>query len=143
MVGNFGVVPFPGTVAGPSTIGQGNFNIIPKGAADPTAAFEFITWLAGFNNVKFTANIDPQGGWVPASPTIAAAPAYQAYVKKFPWMSTYLEQMSSKYSQAPVLSTHESQAETAMVTASNNVQNGTYTPAQALTYIDTQANSNT
>jgi ABC-type glycerol-3-phosphate transport system substrate-binding protein len=43
MVGNFGVVPFPGTVAGPSTIGQGNFNIIPKGAADPTAAFEFIT----------------------------------------------------------------------------------------------------
>jgi hypothetical protein len=30
-----------------------------------------------------------------------------------------------------------------MVTASNNVQDGTYTPAQALTYIDTQANSNT
>ena len=143
MEGNFGVVPFPGTVAGPSTIGQGNFNIIPKGASDPAAAFEFITWLAGFNNVKFTANMDPQGGWVPASPQIAAAPAYQNYVKKFPWMSTYLEQMSSKYSQAPVLTTHESQAENAMVTASNNVEDGTMTPAQGLTYIDTRANSNT
>jgi hypothetical protein len=58
-------------------------------------------------------------------------------------MSTYLEQMSSKYSQAPVLTTHESQAENAMVTASNNVEDGTMTPAQGLTYIDTRANSNT
>jgi ABC-type glycerol-3-phosphate transport system substrate-binding protein len=135
------VIPFPGTVGGSSTLGQGNFNIIPKGASDPQAAFEFITWLAGFNNVKFTSNIDPQGGWVPAGPQIAAAPAYQAYVKKYPWMSTYLAQMSSKYSQAPRLTTNEDQAETAMATASNNVEDGTMTPAQGLAYIDTQGNA--
>jgi multiple sugar transport system substrate-binding protein len=141
MEGNFGVIPFPGTVGGPSTIGQGNFNIIPEGASNSRDAFEFITWLAGYNNVKFTSNIDPQGGWVPAGPQIAAAPAYQAYVKKFPWMTTYLEQMSSKYSQAPVLTTNQEQANTAMATASNDVQDGSMSPAAALKYIDTQANA--
>ena len=64
--GDFGVVPFPGTVPGASTLGQGNFNIIPKGAAHPAQAFEFITWLAGYHNEAFTASIDPKGGWVPA-----------------------------------------------------------------------------
>ncbi len=68
MVGNFGVEAFPGTEPGPSTFGQGNYNIIPKGAADPQAAFTFIAWLAGYNNVTFTSPIDPKGGWMPASP---------------------------------------------------------------------------
>ena len=73
MVGNFGVVAFPGTVAGPSTFGQGNYNIIPKGASDPAAAFTFIAWLAGYNNTTFNSQIDPKGGWMPASPAIVAA----------------------------------------------------------------------
>ncbi|HEX3956969.1 MAG TPA: extracellular solute-binding protein, partial [Trebonia sp.] len=55
MVGNFGVVPFPHTVGGPSTFGQGNYNIIPKGAAHPAQAFTFISWLAGYNNVAFNS----------------------------------------------------------------------------------------
>jgi multiple sugar transport system substrate-binding protein len=141
MEGNFGVEAFPGTVGGPGTIGQGNFNIIPKGAADPAAAFEFITWLAGFNNLKFTASEDPKGGWVPASPAVAAAPAYQAWLKANPWLDVYISQMGSKYSAAPRLTPTESQVETAMGTASDNVLEKTMTPAQALAYIDTQGNS--
>ena len=35
MNSNFGVVAFPGTVGQPSTFGQGNYNIIPKGAVEP------------------------------------------------------------------------------------------------------------
>ena len=73
MASNFGVVAFPNTVGGPSTFGQGNYNIIPKGAAHPQQAFEFIAWLAGYNNETFNSQIDPKGGWMPASPSVVAA----------------------------------------------------------------------
>jgi len=141
MENNFGVIAFPGTVGGISTIGQGNFNIIPKGASDPAAAFEFITWLAGYDNTQFTSTMDPQGGWMPASPQIAAAPAYQKWVAANPWLKLFLAQMSSKYSVAPVLTPTESQFEQAEATATGNVLEKTMTPSQALAYIDTQGNS--
>ena len=74
---HFGVEAFPGIVPKPSTLGQGNFNIIPKGSAHPAQAFEFISWLAGYHNESFVGSIDPKGGWVPAGPTVTKAPAYQ------------------------------------------------------------------
>jgi multiple sugar transport system substrate-binding protein len=140
MEGNFGVVPFPGTVGGPSTFGQGNYNIIPKGASDPKAAFEFITWLAGFNNLAFNSSMDPKGGWMPVSPQVAAAPAYRTWVKANPWLNIYIEQMSSKYSVTPALTPTESQFQQAEQTATDNILEKTMKPAQALKYIDTQAN---
>jgi multiple sugar transport system substrate-binding protein len=140
MEGNFGVEAFPGTVGGPSTIGQGNFNIIPKGASNPKDAFEFIAWLAGFNNTNFTASEDPLGGWVPASPAVAAAPAYQKWIAANPWLKPFLSQMGSKYSATPALTPTESQLEAAEATATNNVLEHTMTPAAALRYIDSQGN---
>jgi multiple sugar transport system substrate-binding protein len=140
MVGNFGVVAFPGTVAGPSTFGQGNYNIIPKGASNPSAAFTFISWLAGYNNVTFTAQIDPKGGWMPASPAIVAAPAYQAWLKANPWLAVFVQQMSSPYSVTPTLTKTESEFELAEATATEAIAEKTKTPQQALAYIDSQAN---
>jgi multiple sugar transport system substrate-binding protein len=140
MVGNFGVVPFPGVVGGPSTIGQGNYNIIPKGAAHPQQAFQFIAWLAGYGNEKFAASIDPQGGWVPPSAAVVAAPKYQAWIKANPWLRSFFPQMNSKYSQTPALTPTESQLQTAEATATNDVLQKTMTPQQALQYIDSQAN---
>lgn len=139
--GHFGAMPFPGTVGGPSTIGQGNFNIIPKGSAHAAQAFEFISWLAGYHNERFTASIDPKGGWVPAGPSVTKAPAYRAWLKANPWLSGFLPQMSSKYSQAPRLTPTQSQLFQAMDTATNNVLQKLMTPEQALRYIDRQANS--
>jgi hypothetical protein len=49
--------------------------------------------------------------------------------------------MSSKFSETPVLTTNQEQANTAMATASNDVQDGSMSPAAALKYIDTQANA--
>lgn len=141
MEGNFGVEAFPGAEPGPSTIGAGNMNIIPKGASDPAAAFEFITWLAGFNNTKFTSSEDPKGGWMPASPQIAAAPAFQAWVKTNPWIEVYIKQMSSKYSETPALTPTESAFEAAEATATNDILEKTLSPSAALAYVDTQANS--
>ena len=143
MAGNFGVVPFPGTEPGPSTFGQGNYNIIPKGASDPSAAFTFITWLAGFDNLKFNSAEDPKGGWIPASPQVAAAPAYQKWMTANPWLKTFVQQMSSPYSVTPKLTTHESEFETAEGTATEDIAEKAKTPAAALAYIDSQSNSST
>jgi multiple sugar transport system substrate-binding protein len=141
MEGNFGVEAFPGTEPGPSTIGAGNMNIIPKGASDPAAAFEFITWLAGFHNTKFTSAEDPKGGWMPASPQIAAAPAFQAWIRANPWLKVYVDQMSSPYSATPALTPTESAFEAAEATATSDILEKTLSPSAALSYIDSQANS--
>jgi multiple sugar transport system substrate-binding protein len=141
MVGNFGVVAFPNTVGGPSTFGQGNYNIIPKGSAHPQQAFEFIAWLAGFNNETFMTSLYPKGGWMPTSPAGAATPAFQAWVSANPWLNTFIQQMSSPYSVTPKLTATESEFETAEATASEAIGEKTDTWQQALTYIDQQANS--
>jgi multiple sugar transport system substrate-binding protein len=141
MVGNFGVVPFPYTVGGPSTFGQGNYNIIPKGAAHPAQAFTFISWLDGYNNATFTSQIDPKGGWMPASASIVSQPAYQAWLKANPWLQVFVQQMSSPYSVTPTLTKTESEFETAEGLATEAIGEKTKTPQQALAYIDAQANS--
>jgi len=141
MASNFGVVPFPNTVGGPSTFGQGNYNIIPKGSAHPQQAFEFISWLAGYQNEAFNAQMDPKGGWMPASPTVIQQPAYQAWLKANPWLNVFVQQMSSPYSVTPKLTQAESEFETAEATATEDIAEHTKTPQQALVYIDQQANS--
>ena len=141
MAANFGVEPFPNTVGGPSTFGQGNFNIIPKGAAHPKQAFEFIAWLAGYNNETFNSQIDPKGGWMPASPSVVSQPAYQTWLKANPWLNVFVEQMSSPRSVTPKLTPTESEFLTAAATAAEGIAEHTKTPQQALAYIDQQANS--
>lgn len=138
---NFGVEAFPGTVPVPSTLGQGNFNIIPKGSAHPQQAFEFITWLAGYHNEKFMGTIDPKGGWVPAGPSVTKAPAYQSWLKSNPWLSGFLPEMTSPYTQAPALTPTQSQLFTAENTATADVLQKIMTPEKALEYIDQQANA--
>jgi len=141
MNGNFGVVAFPNTVGGPSTFGQGNYNIIPKGSAHPQQAFEFIAWLAGYQNETFNSQMDPKGGWMPASPTVVQQPAYQAWLKANPWLNVFIQQMSSPLSVTPKLTPTESEFLTAEATAAEGIAEHTKTPQQALTYIDQQANS--
>jgi len=139
--GNFGVEAFPGTVPIPSTLGQGNFNIIPKGSAHPQQAFEFLTWLAGYQNEAFMGKIDPLGGWVPGGPTVTKQPAYQDWLKSNPWLADFLPEMTSPYTQAPALTPTQAELFTAENTATADVLQKIMTPAQALKYIDQQANA--
>ncbi|HZR49676.1 MAG TPA: extracellular solute-binding protein [Streptosporangiaceae bacterium] len=143
MSSNFGVVAFPGTVGGPSTFGQGNYNIIPKGAAHPQQAFEFMAWLTGFGNQSFISTMLPKGGWMPTSPSVAQEPAFKSWIGANPWLNVFIEQMSSPLSQTPKLTPTESEFETAEATASEAIAEKTKTWQQALTYIDDQANNAT
>ncbi|MGH2863153.1 MAG: extracellular solute-binding protein [Solirubrobacteraceae bacterium] len=139
--GKFGVESFPAAVGGSSTIGQGNFNIIPKGSKHPQDAFEFISWLAGFKNENYMGKIDPTGGWVPAGPAVTRVPAYKKWISGNPWLKSFLPQMTSKSTVAPELTARQSQLFAAENTATSNVLEKLMTPAQALKYIDKQANS--
>ena len=143
MSNNFGVIAFPGTVGGPSTFGQGNYNIIPKGAAHPAQAFEFMTWLAGFDNESFISTMLPKGGWMPTSPQVASQPTFKSWASANSWLGVFIEQMSSPLSQTPKLTASESAFETAETTASEAIAEKSETWQQALTYIDNQANNTT
>jgi multiple sugar transport system substrate-binding protein len=139
--GKFGVESFPAATGGPSTIGQGNFNIIPKGSKHPQQAFEFIAWLAGYHNESYMGKIDPTGGWVPAGPSVTKVPAYRKWISSNPWLKAFLPQMTSKATVAPVLTARQSQLFAAENTATADVLEKLKTPQQALQYIDKQANS--
>ena len=80
---------------------------------------------------------------MPASPSVATEPAYQAWLSANPWLNVFVEQMSSPLSQTPKLTSTESEFETAEATASEAIAEKTKTWQQALTYIDTQANNAT
>ncbi|MDR2986525.1 MAG: extracellular solute-binding protein [Nocardiopsaceae bacterium] len=143
MSNNFGVIAFPGTVGGPSTFGQGNYNIIPKGAAHPAQAFEFMTWLAGFDNESFISTMLPKGGWMPTSPQVAAQPTFKSWASSNSWLSVFIQQMSRPLSETPKLTASESAFMTAETTASEAIAERSQTWQQALTYIDNQANNTT
>jgi hypothetical protein len=85
--------------------------------------------------------MDPKGGWMPAGPAIAAAPAYKKWLSANPWLSIFIQQMSSPYSVTPALTTHESAFETAEGQATENIAEKSMSPSAALAYIDSQANS--
>jgi multiple sugar transport system substrate-binding protein len=138
--GHIGVVSFPGTVGGASTIGQGNFNIIPKSSKHPQQAFEFEAWLAGYKNANYIAKIDTVGGWIPGGPSVTKVSAYQKWIKSNSYLKSFLPQMTSKYTVAPVLSPRQSELFTAEDTATADVLQKIMTPTQALKYIDKQAN---
>jgi multiple sugar transport system substrate-binding protein len=136
--GNFGVEPFPGI---PSTIGQGNFVIIPKGSKHPAQAAEFIAWLSGYKNAAFAAKIDTAGGWIPGGPSVTKQPVYKAWISSNPWLKGFIPQMTDKGTVAPELTPNQSQLFTAENTATANVLQGLQTPLAALQYIDQQGNS--
>ncbi len=138
--GKFGVESFPAPVGGPSTIGQGNFNIIPKTSKHPKQAFEFIAWLSGYQSASTIAPIDTQGGWVPGGPSVTKDPAYVSWLEANPYLKPFLPQMSSKATVAPILTPTQSQLFAAESNASNEVLQKQMTPMQALQYIDAQAN---
>jgi multiple sugar transport system substrate-binding protein len=143
--GNFGVEAFPGNAQYTgATLGQGNFNIIPKGAAHAKDAFEFMAWMSGYGSrsqATAIAKIDTQGGWVPGGPSVTKLPVYKAWIAANPWLKGFLPEETNKHTAAPVLTPTNSQLFTAEDTASANVLQGTMTPLQALQYIDQQGNS--
>jgi multiple sugar transport system substrate-binding protein len=140
---NFGIEPFPSATGGTSNTGSyinGNYNIIPKGSKYPAQAFQFIAWLAGFDNAAQTKYY-PAGGWMPPSPQLAASPDFQAWEKKVPYVKTFVGLLLDKSSQAVPLTPAEAEYFTAAGTAGQSLATGKTSAAGMLSYIDSQANA--
>lgn len=143
MLSQFGVENFPVVPGGPTTPTSyinGNYNIIPKGAKHPHAAFTFASWLAGYNNPSI-AKYYPQGGWMPTGPALAKTGAFTNWIKKDPYVAKFVTPLLSKSSQYVPLTTGENQFFTAETTAMEDIATKKMTPLQALAYVDSQGNS--
>jgi len=144
LVGKFGVVPFPVPSGGPTTPSSyvwGNYNVIPKGAKHPSAAFKFIAWLTGYDNVPYTAKILPKGGWVPVSAKVSEYRTYQNWLNANTYLKPFITEFASRYSRSETLTSAESEYTTALATAMEEVATKKMTPLQALTYVDKLANA--
>ena len=75
---------------------NGNFMIIPRGAACVQGAWEFIKFWSGLENPERAAEFYTWGGWLPLSPAIAEAPIFRKYVEEFPQFQTFLDMLPSE-----------------------------------------------
>jgi multiple sugar transport system substrate-binding protein len=84
-------IPYPPGGRPKASWVNGNFMIVPRGAKHPREALEFAKFWAGWGNEAVGAEIATMAGWIPAGPSVARQPAYQAYMKRNPHFRTWLE----------------------------------------------------
>lgn len=139
---SYGVVPIPATSSGfkNATWINGNYNVIPKGAKHPKEAFEFISWLAGYNNAAWAAKAYPTGGWVPNSPEITKQPAYQQWLSKSPYRKRFVDVLKNPDDTVSPVTPASMLYETKLTNAENYVLQGKKTPTQALKQLQDLSN---
>jgi len=130
----YGVTPLPAPPGGQnnSTWVNGNFNIIPKFSKHPKEAFEFIAWMAGYDNQQWAAKSLPLGGWIPASPKIAELPAYQQFLDGNPYRKEFAAIMNSPGDDITPITPAQQFYETKLGDAASSVLEQKKSPAQAL-----------
>jgi multiple sugar transport system substrate-binding protein len=73
----------------------GNFMMIPKGAKQREGAWSFVKFWSGIENPEQAAELAVLGGWLPMLPAVAEAPAYQAYLERYPQFRTFVDLLPS------------------------------------------------
>ncbi len=113
-------------------VANGNFMLIPSKARHPEGAMDFARFWSGLKDPERAAEFYTWGGWLPLTPRIAAAPAYQAYLRKFPRFRTFVDLMpSSNLRSRPPVAYQEFLA-SIFARAEEEATRGRKTPAQAL-----------
>lgn len=74
---------------------NGNFIVIPKGSKNPKGALAFMRYWSGLDDPTVAAEFMAWGGWVPPVRGTVEAPAYQAYIKKYPQFATFVRDVDS------------------------------------------------
>lgn len=91
--------PPKGGVAG-AGYSNGNFMVIPRSAKEKAGAWDFVKFWSGISNPERAAEFYTMGGWLPLSDRVANAPAYQAYIRKYPQFQTFVDAVRSDKLQA-------------------------------------------
>lgn len=141
---SFGVEEMPAPIASRTgcTYVNGNYNVIPKGAPHPHAAWKFMTWMSGYDNAAWAAKTLPKGAWMPPSPTIAKQSAYTKWVASHSYLKTFVAELANKYDYITPVTPNEAEYETASATGLENLETGKMGVMAALNYIDNSSNSN-
>lgn len=111
---------------------NGNFMIIPVGAREVAGAWEFIKFWSGLEEPERAAEFYTWGGWLPLSPAIAAAPAYQDYIERHPQFRPFLDVLPSDnvYPTPPV--PFQVYLQDRITQADDSAMRGSLTPEEAL-----------
>lgn len=125
------VPPAAGGLAAGGSSG-GNFMIVPRGAKDPKGAWEFIKFWSGLTDPNTAAEFYTWGGWLPLTPAIAKAPAYQAYIRKYPQFKTFVDLMPSQNIATLPPVPYQQFLSDQLSKIEENAVRGTLTPSQAL-----------
>lgn len=95
----YGVGALPPPKGGRSKAGwaNGNFFVVPKNSRNAEGALAFMKYWSGFGSREGSAaEICKMGGWIPASPRVAADPTFRKYCTEFPGFARFVELASSK-----------------------------------------------
>lgn len=136
----YGVAPLPYANGGyqNTTWVNGGYNEIPVGSKHVKQAFEFITWLSGYDNIQWAASAFPKGGWIPDSPKITAQPAYQKWLKQLPLRRKFVNIMLNRHDAVTPVTPIDEFYEQQLGNAVNFVLQGKKSPVNALSDLQKQ-----
>jgi len=95
---DYRISPLPPPKAGGKHLASwsnGGYLTIPAGAKQKAGAWAFIKFWSGLDHPEPAAKFQTWFGWLPGCPQIAAAPSYQAYLKRFPQYRTFVDLAAS------------------------------------------------
>lgn len=88
----WGVEPLPGSAS--SAYFDMNLDEIPKGATHQSAAFDFLTWMTGYDNTSYRAKSVQLYGQ-PSSPAVVGNSTYQKYLDAVPARREFIKVLSN------------------------------------------------
>lgn len=130
--------PLPAPIGGVSNAASATADmlLIPREAKQPEGAWEFIKFWSGMEHPERAAEFYIWGGWLPTQNAIAYAPIYQAYLKKYPALQTFLSLLPSKNIQPPPPVAYQSYLFDRINRTQDLVVRGTMGPQAALKQLE-------
>ena len=137
----YGVTPIPPPQGGKEHAGwsSGNFMIVPRGAKQARGAWQFMKYWSGLENPERAAEFYTWGGWLPSFPAVAAAPAFQTYLQKYPQFRCFVELMPSENWETAAPVPYQVYLADREAAADQLASRGVLTPAAALAALEQQA----
>ena len=133
-VDDYRTAPLPPHESGPRGAGYAVATLIaiPSGARHAAGAWAFARFWGGLADPALAAEMNVKGGWLPSSPAMAAAPAYRAYVRRYPQYAAFMKAVAG-----PAMQTHPPIPDNAYLfdaldRAETVATSGDATPARAL-----------
>ncbi len=138
----YGVVPLPVPPGGNKGVTwvNGNYNEILAGSKHPQEAFQFISWLSGYNNAAWAAKAYPTGGWIPNSPKIAEEGPFRQFERANLLRLGFVNIMLNPRDDVSPVTTAEIIYGTTMTNDITAVLEGKKTPLQALQHVEQVSN---